>query len=63
MRYIVRYDRSTQRWLVVDTGVASQVIGIHTSEPAALEQASVEENRWVKFKPLYLATPTVGACA
>jgi hypothetical protein len=36
--------------------VASQVVGIHASEPAALEQASVEENRWVKFKPLYLAT-------
>jgi hypothetical protein len=56
MRYTVHYDRTAQRWLVLDTGVASQVVGIHASEPAALEQASVEENRWVKFKPLYLAT-------
>jgi hypothetical protein len=57
MRYIIRFETTNQRWLVVDSAVAGQVMGVHRSEKAAREQARVEEDRWNKFKPIYLASP------
>ena len=52
MRYAVRFQPDDRRWAVIDTVVASQIVGIHGSETQAYKQAFAEQERWRKFDPL-----------
>ena len=45
-RYYAEYDSVARRWQVMDQFMAGQVIGIHTSERAAIAQADTEERYW-----------------
>ena len=53
MRYNVQFDRSLDRWVVIDTVVA-EPIGVHLKLAAARRQAEAMENHWASFKSLYL---------
>ena len=57
MRYKVQFEAVLHRWVVVDTAIADQVMGVHASENAAREQAGVEEDRWVHYDPTFLGDP------
>lgn len=57
MRYKVEFDSETARWLVIDTGLANQRMGIHQSKLAALRQAVIEEKRWLTYDPLCSGIP------
>ena len=49
MRYSVRYDAVANQWLVLDTGIAIQVVGIYSSEVEAIEFAKKREERYMKY--------------
>ena len=53
VRYIVRYQSRINRWLVIDLGAASEVIGVHLTDQDALYQARIEEERWATYGPHY----------
>lgn len=53
VRYIVRYQSQIKRWVVIDFGAGSEVIGIHLTDQDALYQARIEEERWATYGPLY----------
>lgn len=46
MRYVVRYDKTDRKWLVIDTLTVEQTVGCHAAKPGALIQAESEERRW-----------------
>jgi hypothetical protein len=52
MRYKIEFDAKTARWLVIDTALANQQMGVHVSKLAALQQAATEERRWLTYDPL-----------
>ena len=49
MRYSVRFDEVARQWLVFDTGIAIQVVGIFASEKEAIGFAKKEEERFQKY--------------
>ncbi len=51
MRYVVRYDRDSEKWAVVDTAVADQMIGVHKTADAAVDQAFGEQELWRRYDP------------
>ena len=57
MRYKVEFDSEITRWLVIDTVLANQQMGVHVSKLAALQQAAIEENRWLTYDPLCSGIP------
>ncbi len=54
MRYKVQFETVLRQWVVVDTAIADQMMGVHASKAAACEQAAVEEDRWVHYDPTFL---------
>jgi len=46
MRYKNRYDFDLQRWVVVDTFLNDQVLGLHVTEREAVIHADTQERHW-----------------
>lgn len=52
MRYSVRYQPRHKNWAVVDTAVAGQVMGVHSTKADAYKHAFAEQERWRRLDPV-----------
>jgi hypothetical protein len=50
MRYKNRFDQDLNRWVVIDTYVNDQVMGLHRNELQAILQAESQERHWSLFR-------------
>jgi hypothetical protein len=63
MRYTVQYDIDIHRWVVVDTAICHQLMGVHVSEAAARQQAKDHETRWCNYDHFFMGVPPVDGVA
>jgi len=50
MRYKNRYEPETNRWVVVDTFLNDQVLGLHQTELQAVIHADAQERHWGLYR-------------
>ena len=46
MRYCVRYRTQDKHWLVADTGIGNEVLGVHKTKAEAYRQAMSLQEHW-----------------
>lgn len=49
MRFHVKYDRTIQRYTVLDRTAANQAVGIHHHVSSAKAHADAEESLWQRY--------------
>jgi len=50
MRYNNKYDQDQNRWLVVDSFLNDQPLGIHRTELEAITHAESQERQWCLYR-------------
>jgi len=51
MRYAIRYDTDSRKWVVIDTAIADQTVGMHLTAEAAVDHAFAEQELWRRHDP------------